>query len=141
MPSFASTESARSFSEPEATDLPLRRRNTTMPLATQSSAENAGGRWQRMSDGQEGATTATVFGRCRPSAGRARTTGNYTPSPPGPTNCVTWRRGSSQCPRPVVPGKNVCERHLRYRQERYLRLKAPGETQDGRSPSVPPGAQ
>jgi len=36
MPSFASTESARSSSEPEATDLLLRRRNTTMPLATHS---------------------------------------------------------------------------------------------------------
>jgi hypothetical protein len=36
----------------------------------------------------------------------------------------------SQCPRPVVPGKNVCERHLRYRQERYLRLKAPSKTQE-----------
>lgn len=66
-----------------------------MPLATQSSAENAGGRWQRVSDGQEGATTATIFGRCRPSASRARTTGNYTPSPPGPTNCVTWRSSSA----------------------------------------------
>ena len=29
-----------------------------------------------------------------------------------------------QCPRPVVHGKLVCERHLRYRQERYRRSKA-----------------
>jgi hypothetical protein len=34
MPSFVSTESARSSSEPEATDLPLRRRNNTTLLAT-----------------------------------------------------------------------------------------------------------
>ena len=29
----------------------------------------------------------------------------------------------TQCPQPVVPGKHVCPRHLRYRQERYRRLK------------------
>lgn len=29
----------------------------------------------------------------------------------------------TQCPRPVVPGKHVCARHLRYRQERYQQLK------------------
>lgn len=29
----------------------------------------------------------------------------------------------TQCPRPVVPGKHVCEQHLRYRQDRYLLLK------------------
>ncbi|MBI4573224.1 MAG: hypothetical protein HY713_08060 [candidate division NC10 bacterium] len=33
----------------------------------------------------------------------------------------------TQCPRPVVPGKGVCRRHLRYRQERYRRLKALGK--------------
>lgn len=31
-----------------------------------------------------------------------------------------------QCPQPVLPGKLVCERHLRYRQERYRRSKAMG---------------
>ena len=29
----------------------------------------------------------------------------------------------TQCPRPVVPGKHVCEQHLRYRQDRYRRLR------------------
>lgn len=29
-----------------------------------------------------------------------------------------------QCPQPVVPGRLVCERHLRYRQERYRWSKA-----------------
>jgi len=29
----------------------------------------------------------------------------------------------TQCPRPVVQGKHVCEEHLRYRQDRYQRLK------------------
>ncbi len=37
----------------------------------------------------------------------------------------------TQCPRPVVEGKNVCKRHLRYRQERYRRLKALSESQKG----------
>ena len=31
-----------------------------------------------------------------------------------------------QCPRPVVPGQYVCERHLRYRQERYRRSRVVG---------------
>jgi hypothetical protein len=30
----------------------------------------------------------------------------------------------TQCPRPVVPGKHVCEQHLRYRQDRYRLLKS-----------------
>ena len=48
----------------------------------------------------------------------------------------------TQCPRPAVAGKHVCAQHLRYRQERYRRLKAsgggarivrPGETRSGNS--------
>jgi hypothetical protein len=38
----------------------------------------------------------------------------------------------TQCPQPVVAGKNVCERHLRYRQERYRRLKGLSKSQEGR---------
>ena len=48
----------------------------------------------------------------------------------------------TQCPRPAVPGKHVCEEHLRYRQDRYRRLKSvnrgqqesgTGETRSGHS--------
>ncbi len=118
MPSFASTESARSSSEPEATDLPLRQRNTTMPLAESE-------RWPERRYHRHYLRALPVE---REQSAHDRQLHTFAARAYQLRHVA--QRLCSQRPRPVVPGKNVCERHLRHRQERYLRLKAPGKARE-----------